>query len=244
MKKLGKDAVISTVVAATALSVIAGSSIHKALSYQDIRTEMREAARKQEETLGIKHFGEPDFLFVRDDRTGVLARKNRVGLDTIKFRNDSLPLASYDPIDNRFIIVAFDTNPNIAKQQKFHEWIHFYNHQLLKKMGYKDGIAPEGYKTNKGLRLVVEGIAENLSVRSKGVETYPIRLDSVKFYDRLAKEGMDAYTNVGYLVVTRALNKNINRGIEVLTQNPPTDEELKDLAKYEEKILRMMEERK
>ena len=71
-------------------------------------------------------------------------------------------------------------------------------------------------KGNKNRRLISEGVAS--------------------YFQHKTNE----YSNIGYKLVKPILDKDFDKGIELLLKNPPEKEDLKDLIKYREKILGKM----
>ena len=61
------------------------------------------------------------------------------------------------------------------------------------------------------------------------------------FEEYLKDNNKNIYYDVGHAVVKPILDKDIDKGIEILIENPPTKKDLEDILGYRQMILNMME---
>ena len=198
-----------------------------------VRREVLEIIKRQEKILGIKHFGEPEISFDEN-----MPRPNIVAADSSK----KPAVGVYHP---RVNVIWIDLK-RYAQRTLSHELGHFRSDVLSESIGNGNWRSKERFffdsffKNITGERLIDEGIAEYFEKKTMK-ENVGVSLVHKEFKKYLKSFGDEAYYEVGYTLVKPILDKNVDRGIELLIKNPPTKRDLKDILAYRERILGMME---
>jgi len=182
-----------------------------------LRKKIENVVRRQEKTLGIRHFGEP-----------------RITLDAP--RQDALVGRYSTFYDNVWVRESEEDSITIA-----HELGHWYADKLSESLG--NGSWPSIWKFFKKKRekVISEGIAAYFEYRTFG-DSSKRNLWHSDFEGYPRDEY--GYAAVGYEIVAPILDQSIDRGIEFLIKNPPKKRDMKDHKGYRERILRMMDEEK
>src|SRR3989338_812584 len=191
-----------------------------------VRREFREAVEAQEKILGIKNLCDPvSISFDENLRPRTKSKIPKIGWY----------------LYNSNIILLDEGKYDINTLS--HEAAHCHIDGLSERMG--NGSWP-GNENNKGTLLLSEGIANYFELRTRGIDINP-ELDHRDLEDYFKEDrykGEKAefvYYEIGPKVVAPILDINVNEGIETLIKNPPKRRDLKDLVRYRERILRMME---
>lgn len=196
---------------------------------EKVREEIREMAQKQETVLGIKHFEKPKISFepnqentLRDVTGTYNQEKDEIWIDLSRYSSGTLS----------------------------HELGHFYVDKLNESLNNKNWRYKKGFLSfleslfsdDRGTKLVAEGIADYFKHKTKG-DTLSSGLNYKSFDEYLNEDGgSDAYAEIGYKLVAPIIDRRINRGIETLTRNLPTNRDLKSLVKYQQRVLRIVEQ--
>lgn len=192
-----------------------------------MQRSLEEVIKKQEDILGIKHSGKPEIKFISFPIRGILAR-----------------------YDSKKDIIEINPSFFFARSRLLsHELGHRYPNQLIKNLMGVDWPDYKKYPFNfeendsgdKGKKMIYEGMAEYFELRTFA-DTVAMELKHKDFDDYFKEEGFMPFYDVGYAIVKPILDKNIDLGIKYLTKNPPTNEELKDILAYRQRILREFEE--
>jgi hypothetical protein len=84
--------------------------------------------------------------------------------------------------------------------------------------------------------LVEEGVAEYIAYKGKLTESAK-KLDDSSFKEMIESKNDFYLYDLGFILVKPILDKDFHKGIEELIKNPLSEKDLKDLLKYQEKIL-------
>ena len=188
-----------------------------------IEKDLDELIEKQEKILKIKHFGKPEIFQMPP---------------ILRFSS----AASYVAEEDRIYFRIYH------KMILAHELGHFYPDKLNESFGKGNWPIYEKFPSEfaegeKGKKMISEGVANYFGVRTFGDTSYGKKLE-LKYEDfEIYRDslGINAFYDVGYLLVKPVLDKNVRKGVEYLMENTPSDKELKDIFVYRERILRGFE---
>lgn len=196
-----------------------------------IEPKLEEILRKQEERVGLRHFGTPAVVYdiPKEELGGIPYQFAFVG-------------GVYDPKSNTVYLrpreslldklhVLFGDDMGTSERVLEHELGHFYADQLSERIGLGD--FPDHSVFNPGVKLVSEGIAEYF--RRKGTKD---EHTSQKFPKRqVGKDFPMVYKDIGYPLVKPIIDQFSKAGIAYLIQHPPSEENTADLHRYQHRAL-------
>ena len=203
-----------------------------------IRDKFREIAKKQDSILGLQNFGEPEILFDENFKFGTTAP-----IDPKEIRRP--PTGWYSRISN----VIWVDSSKYDKSTLSHQRGHWYANKLSKSIGNGNwrseikSFIQELFHNIKGNKLISEGIATYFERKTDGKPIEYLSYTDFKKYFKGDSTDVNIYYDVGYALVAPILDEGIDRGIELLIKNPPTKRDLRDLVRYRERILRMMDKK-
>lgn len=195
-----------------------------------VNEHLEEIIEEQEEALGIKHFyPRPQTRFELLDQLSTL-------------RGVSMRVI-YTPEDDTITFYSQEEkiDGDLVKELLLHELGHFYTDKLKESLG--DGNWPP--KTGScGLRIVAEGIGEYFERKITGKsDTFQ---DSDWSFFKNIQEGNIIPQRIvydgGYHLVKSILDSYFSKGMIYLMENPPSNEDVKDILTYQRMVLKALEE--
>ena len=190
--------------------------------------------KEQEEKLGIKHFGIPRIEYKKDIVTASYDRLTDIICLPTKFT-----VTQENSLTNKLSNALTFNSSNEIKKDLDHELGHYYVDKLNQSLGLGDwpnyySITDEQMLSN---RTIGEGIAQYFMIKMNNLpDTFTV----------IWPKTIDSYTESfcyggGYKLVKPILDKYGKKGIECLIKNPINKEELTNLNKYQNRILRILE---
>ncbi len=207
----------------------------------------------QEKILGIKHFSKPNLKFElsKDDSVDVLRLNEFMYAGEYLDYNDTIGLSlghSFLPFplgitsDNNFknltgIISSLGFNFDV-ENTLYHELGHFYYDKLNESLGNGRYVHTNG--KYYGTRLMQEGIAGYFENKINDEEDL---FEDSDWPKDIKDFGDYEFYSGGYHLVKPIIEKFNKKGIEYLILNVPSDEELKDVPKYQKRVIKILSKR-
>lgn len=203
-----------------------------------VKSNLESFIELQEKRFRIKHYKIPEV------RIGI--PKNSLDYSYTKYR--TRPIAIYQPTTNTMYITEDSLDINLLNEAIHHELGHSYSDGASERLGRGDW--PNYYHNTHlslSINIISEGIAEYIAAEMTSKKDkftdlkYPRRLSGFYRIDGtlknpLLKEG-------GRHLVKPIIERYGEFGIEYLMFNPPTTEELVNLPRYRERMLRNLDYR-
>lgn len=210
-----------------------------------IEKNLTRLIEKQEQKMGIKHFGVPkvkyglpedipDIVKIAGAFRGFYTQEN----DTIYLVTGTLvtPENTWEDLLGNIFNLG---ETKIADETLYHELGHYYADKLAEMVGLpgdvalsKEEIVPK--------KIVSEGIAKYFEHKTMGTEynNLPEYLDDLEGFT----SDTDFYYNGGYQLVKPIIDKYGDKGIAYLLIMPPTTQELLHLSRYQKEAMNFLEE--
>lgn len=231
------------VVALAAVTLPTGYFVQKKINREVpiyVKSHLEEIMKKQEEVLGIKHFGVPEISFdpaPSTKRENVFKAMPTIGEYDSKNDKIYLPLGlAITPEKNltnslaKFLTLGSTHNIKVTLD---HELAHFYTDKVNEALGKGDW--PEYYEISPNSTSPEEDKKrsknDNLQIISEGIATYFERKLNIGFVKK------PPIYEKGFRLVRPIIDKHGKKGIEYLITHTPSADKLTDLKTYQKAVL-------
>jgi hypothetical protein len=218
-----------------------------------VETRLPEIAQAEADTLGFQDMGFPFVEYAPKLALGKQYRDSAQVVATYSMTNETICLANI--LDSNNLNLNNGNNPgsigsSLSSDRKridetlYHEYAHYLFDRFSKNSGKGEfpDIQKYGPSYSIGLKLISEGLANYATLRMTGEKDcfvdslYPRQAEDF-FYSRIIAQG-------GRHLVKPIVDKYGLRGIKYLMLHPPSNNELKNVTKYQKRVLSALKHKK